>query len=137
MSWKTKDGQVLQAKDISTTHLINIAKMINRTLRKYCSNTACFYAAGPYPQGEMAQDMYDIEERFWMDDGNEYMSDMDAALLSLLEDHPEINDVISEMENRTITLVDGQIVTVASQFLGASMPNGYAPPILSDNHFVD
>jgi hypothetical protein len=117
MPWKTKTGQMLHVKDITTPHLVNIAKLLSRMLSSKVANTASFYLNTPGPNGEMAQDLFEEEQDFWFSGGNEYMTTMDAALDSLLSDRPDLRDVVVEMDKRQIMLTTGNIVPV-SYFLG-------------------
>lgn len=57
-TWKTKDGTVLNIRDMETSHIINCINMLRRTIASRPDE----YAWGE-PEGEMAQDCFNSEVR--------------------------------------------------------------------------
>jgi hypothetical protein len=55
--WKTKDGRKLWIKDMTTSHIRNCMRLLDRSKDNAIFNVLSL----PYPNGEMAQDCFDRE----------------------------------------------------------------------------
>lgn len=99
--WETKDGKRIKIKDMEDSHLVNTIKFLRRVAEhEIKSNQKAFLGFG-YPQGEMAQDAYDQEERYW----NEITED------ELIGEHfPCFDNMIEEGKKRKLLDCAGEVL---------------------------
>ena len=59
--WITKEGQVLEIRDMTDTHRLNLMRMLERNARRYADAVTLSMALGPQPSGDMACDAFESE----------------------------------------------------------------------------
>lgn len=63
MKWKTKEGKIIQVKNMTNSHLTNAIKYLEKRLNKFSRDTDKYYYGGIQPQGDMAIDCFEAELR--------------------------------------------------------------------------
>lgn len=86
MRWKTKDGDVLNIKEMSDNHLINTIKFIKRNTDNYVEKMQTFYLTCTEPNGQMAQDCFDREFEEVMDLDSEELLENNSAYKTMLKE---------------------------------------------------
>lgn len=98
--WGTAKGEQIRVANMESSHLINVLKMIICRAQGALAKIVAFYCTLPYPNGEMAQYVFDREIDFWEE----------VTVYDLLEQHPFINCLLDELSSRQLAKDDSNLI---------------------------
>ena len=99
MKWKTKDGTVLEIKDMETSHIINTMHMLERNEAKigYNLNKKFEHFASGLTQDSVAEFHANEIIDSWYSDEDGYYSDF------TIDSYPPYKAMLQELSNRGIS----------------------------------